>query len=107
MLLLIGEHVLAHEVVLNILICCRGQPAGLGEQLGLHGQQVTENTRQGHQHINTGPTQLLEGQQSCTDHPAVTVLPRLCTQQRQRLCDADALGLEVIGPPQHERHGFG
>ena len=45
MLLLIGEHVLADEVVLNILICCRGQPAGLGEQLGLHGQQVTENTR--------------------------------------------------------------
>ena len=58
---LISEHVLAHEVLLNIFICCGGQPAGLGKQLGLHGQQIAENTRQGHQHIDTGPTQLLEG----------------------------------------------
>ena len=59
MLFLIGEHVLAHEVLLNIFISCRGQPASFGEQLGLHGQQISENPGQGHQHVDPGTAQLL------------------------------------------------
>ncbi len=82
----------------------RGLPRGLGQHPGLQRQQVAEDAREGHHHVDPRPAKLGQRDQVGTRQPAIAVEARPGSHQRQRLGDRAAVGLDVVRPPQHQRH---
>ena len=96
--------VLADVIVGRSLVRAGGQQRRLSQQLGLQRQQVAKNAGQGDDDVDARAAQHLEWQQGCATQPAVAVEPRPRTHQPQRLGNRPALGLQVVGAPQHDRH---
>ena len=97
---LIGQGVLAHEVLVQRLVRAGGLEGGLREQPGLQRQQVTEDAGQGHHHVDARPAQFLQGDQVGTGQAAEAIEARAGAHQGQGLGDGAALGLEVVRAPQ-------
>ena len=103
-----GQRVLADEIQLDRLVGGRGQQRRLGQQLGLQRQQIAEDAGQRDRRTSIrGRPRLLERHQLRAAQPAIAVVARLGAHQPQRLRDRAALGLQVVGAPQHHRDGFG
>ena len=103
----VGERMLPDEVLVFRLLGAGGEPAGLGEHARLQGQQVAEDAGEGEHHVDARAAQFGQRQQACAAQPAKAVEARCGTEQRHRLGDGSALALEVVGAPQHQRHGLG
>ena len=63
MLRLVGERVLAHEVLLDRLVGGGGEERGLREQLDLQRQQIAEDARQRDDHVDARAAELGERDQ--------------------------------------------
>ena len=98
-----GESVRPDEVLLARFVRARREQGGLGEQLGLHRQQVAEDARQHHNDIDPRPSELLQGHEPRPREPPVAVVARLRAEQPERLGKRPALGLQVVRAPEH--HG--
>ena len=57
--------------------------------------------------VDARTRELVERDQCRAGKPAVAVEARRGADQRQRLRDRRALGLQVVRAPQHDRDGFG
>ena len=99
-----GQHMLADEVAIRRLIGLGRQQRRLGEQGGLHRQQVAEDAGEGDHHIHARPAQGFERHELRAAEPAIPVQPRLGAHQPERLGDRPALGFEIVRAPQHHRH---
>ena len=99
-----GERVLADVVLAGGLVGLGRQQRRFGQQLGLQRQQIAKDAGEGDHHVDPRPTELDQRQQLGAAEPPVTVEPRRRAHQPQRLGDRTALGLEVVGAPQHHRH---
>ena len=73
---LVGQGVLAHEVELQRLLGAGRQPGGLRQHARLQGQQVAEDAGQGHDHVDPGPAQLLQGDEGGAGQAAEAVEAR-------------------------------
>jgi hypothetical protein len=104
---LAGERVLFDEVLLDRLVGRRGEKGGLSQKLGLERQEIPENPGKGHDHVDPRAAKLFERDQVRPREPAEAVEAGPRPDQGQRLGDRVALGLEVVGPPEHQGDGFG
>ena len=104
---LVAQRVLADEVALERLVRGCREECRFGEQLDLQRQQVAENARQGDHHVHARPAELVERNQRRAGNAAVGVESRLGAHQRQRLGDRRALGLQIVGAPQHQSDRLG
>ena len=57
--------------------------------------------------VDARPAELVERDELRAGEPAVAVEARRGAQQRQRLGDRPALGLQIVGAPQHDRDRLG
>ncbi len=98
---------LAHKIHFRGFVGAGGGKRGLGEQLDLQRHQVAEDARQSHNDVDPRPTQLLQRDQLGAGQTTVTVKARGRAQQSEDLPDRRALGLEVVGAPEHNGDGLG
>ena len=95
----------AHEIHMSGLIGCCRLERRLGQHPCLQGQQIAEDTRQGHHHIDARAAKLFQRDQIGTTQPPIAIKARLGAHQGKRLCNRAAIGFDVIRPPQHQRDG--
>ena len=100
---LIGQRVLANEILLDRLVGGGRQEAGFREQLDLQRQQVAEDAGHGDDDVDARSLELIERNQFRAGQAAVAVEARPRAEQRQRLPDRRAFVLEIVGAPQHDR----
>jgi hypothetical protein len=84
-----------------------GEEAGFRQQLRLQRQQVAEDARQRHHDVDARTAQLFERDEIGAGKPAVAVEARLSRRSAPAPADRPALGLQVVGAPQHQRDGLG
>ena len=81
------------------LIGGRGLVSCFRQKLHLKREQVTEDARHGHHHVDARTTKIVQWHERSTAKPAIAVKSRPRAHQCQRLRDRLALGLEVVGSP--------
>ena len=102
-LLGIGQRMGADEVLRQGFVSHRAFIGRFGQHFGLQGQQVAEDARQGHQHVNPWAVKVSKGYQISPTQAAISVKARLGTHQRQGLGNRPAVRLDIVRPPQHQR----
>ena len=100
----IVQRVGADEVVREGLVGGGGAEGGFGEELGLQRQQVAEDAREGHHHVDARAAEDGERHEVGAGQPAVGVEAGRRADQRHRLGDRAAVGLDAVRAPEHQRH---
>mmetsp|Transcript_35577 Transcript_35577/g.55911 ORF Transcript_35577/g.55911 Transcript_35577/m.55911 type:complete len:571 (-) Transcript_35577:844-2556(-) len=101
------QRVLAHKVHLQGLVRLGGQLDAPVQQVHLVDEQVPEDARAGHHHVNARPAQLLQRDQLHLVHAAQRVGNGAHTRQRQHLRQRLAICLDVVRAPEGEGHRLG
>ena len=84
---LVGQRVLAHEILLAGFVGAGGKQRRLGQQPGLERQQVAEYARQRDHHVDARTPEAIERDQLRAGEAAIAVVARLRAHQPQRLGD--------------------
>ena len=100
---LMRERVDAHEVQLCRFIGDRGEEGGFGNHARLQRKQVTEDARQRDDDIDTRTTEFGKRDQLSTRQAAIAVEMRPCADERHRLRNLRAFGLQIVGTPEYHR----
>ena len=98
--------VLTYKIHLQGLISLGGHLHPLIDQGHLVDEQITENPRAIHHHIDAGPAQLFERDQLQLVHPAEGIGHGPNTDEPEDLGEGFAIGLDVIGAPEHAGDRF-
>eukprot|EP00964_Phaeocystis_antarctica_P011942 scaffold6584_cov98-Phaeocystis_antarctica.AAC.2 len=101
------ECVLAHEVHLEWLVELGGHLDGAVKQGHLVNEEVAEDTRAGDDHVDARPAELLQRDHLELVDAAERVGHRPDADHPQHLCERLAVGLDVVGAPQHKGHRRG
>ena len=102
MLLLIGQRMLANEVLLERLVCRGGHERGFGEQPDLQRHEIAEDPRDRDHDIDPRPAQCRQGHERCARDASIAVEARHRAHQRKGLSQRPALGLQVVTAPQDQ-----
>mmetsp|Transcript_23767 Transcript_23767/g.42676 ORF Transcript_23767/g.42676 Transcript_23767/m.42676 type:complete len:333 (+) Transcript_23767:2924-3922(+) len=100
----IGQRMGADKVPVQRLVGCRTFQCGLGQHTRLQWQQVTEDPREGHDHVDARAAKLFQRDQVGTTEPSKAVEPRHAAHQRQRLGNRPTIGFDIVRPPKHQRN---
>ena len=101
------ESVLTNEVLLQRLVGLGSHLHGLIDQRHLVDEQIAEHTGAVHHHINAGAAEFFQGNQLKLVHPTHGVRHRLDANEPEDLSQGFAVGLDVVGSPEHAGDGFG
>ena len=83
---------------------CRDGAHRLVEELHRLRQHIAAHAGQGAHHIHPGTAELFGGEDAEGVHAAPGAGDRFHAEQRERLGEALAAGLDVVDAPQHDRH---
>ena len=103
---LIGQRMLAHEIHIQRFIRLGCHKCCLRQQLGLQGQQIPEDARQGHNNINPGTPKLFQRDQRGPNQTPETVKAGFSPKQCQGLTNRPAFAFQIVGAPQNHGDRF-